>query len=269
MSEEQRPTKVEVGQRYAWNNDVFTVTATRPGGLSEKRHDLIGERDGRVTWHDLDIDVVLRCGGKFLGYSHPREQSEPGVRAGREHSNNAFIWAKCNHVGECPYKHQRNVDTPAPTGKAGEAPKGPTLCDHGRAVGLCAVCDDELATPAASKPQKREVYAGGAWLDYERLHDPDSFDLYKRRRIDGVEVAALTVESGIRIVGTYDRNVSACGDCGEVALVDAYGNCEPCIAKEAAEHGPALRLDLEQQPSAAQKRGPREVGKPHRPWEMP
>jgi hypothetical protein len=42
----------------------------------------------------------------------------------------------------------------------------------------------EYAKP--TKPQRREVSVDGRnWLDYERLHDPDAFEVYPWRKVDG------------------------------------------------------------------------------------
>lgn len=76
------------------------------------------------------------------------------------------------------------------------------------------------ASTVTSKPL-REVYAGGAWLDYERLSDPDPFHLYKRRRENGVEVAAVepTGYGGL----TFREAANRDGIASRIMKADDYG----------------------------------------------
>lgn len=67
---------------------------------------------------------------------------------------------------------------------------------------------DPAFLPTA-KPPLREVFSGGAWLDFDRfLANSDEqwrFEDFKHRRENGI-VAAVAVETGVRIVGKYNPN---------------------------------------------------------------
>lgn len=56
--------------------------------------------------------------------------------------------------------------------------------------------------PLASKPQVREVGAGGGWINYDSMVDSDPFESYPVRRVDGV-VATMAETPGVRVVGKY------------------------------------------------------------------
>jgi hypothetical protein len=69
--------------------------------------------------------------------------------------------------------------------------------------------------------QHREVSEDGRhWLDYDRLTDPDAFDVYRHRRVDGVVMGALAI-SGPPVVGKYGPNMRA-----ESRILDALVKSE-------------------------------------------
>jgi hypothetical protein len=75
----------------------------------------------------------------------------------------------------------------------------------------CAAEDAREASPVAARapaPPRREVRTtGGTWINYDSMVDPDPFEAYPLRRLNGV-VAAIAETSSVRIVGTYDDNES-------------------------------------------------------------
>jgi len=99
------------------------------------------------------------------------------------------------------------TDTPAPT--PAEPAQQSTKPVTGRsAPGTSPSTSSTDAGAAAAIPAAplREVFAGGSWLDFDKFlagsDEAEPFDAYKRRRVNGVEVAAA-VETGVTIVGEY------------------------------------------------------------------
>ena len=71
---------------------------------------------------------------------------------------------------------------------------------------VAATAKQAVPRIGVKKPQKREVsHNGRTWIDYDRMEDPDAFDVYPHRRVDGVEVPMMATPAAMRVkvIGSY------------------------------------------------------------------
>lgn len=225
-----RPASLAVGQRYIFEDvqsmGPFVVTVVTGGNATIKY-----EKSGyRGNFSHRCIEQT----GRYLGTSAP--PAPVGVRAGQRRRWNvghvghqygpfvvveespgmffgryAFDSSAKRTAALSPDQLARQTTLLADAPTEGATPGTPTTQD----LPLTRSAVDGGLTgagPGGQKPArfpKREVRTtGGTWISYDKMTDPDPFEAYPLRRVDGV-VAAMVTEPTVRVVGTYTGHSDA------------------------------------------------------------
>lgn len=195
----EKPTKVEVGQRWQYLTSKWTVLGFVDG---EPQMQMDGGGGSVVTGSATNL--LTMPGWKFLGPFSPSGVPAPGRVMGVRKVDPALgplpagcLWCGGELKGAEPFECEAcptggyRERTMAWQNGARDFPRAPPVtpavrpeqCIHELAKADCQIC----GSPSAPAVQRREVsHNGRDWIPYERLTDADPFDSYRHRRVDGV-----------------------------------------------------------------------------------
>lgn len=199
MSDVQRPSEVRPGQRWRGKfTGMAFETFVGAGGVLMAKYE-----DGDVTRADFSARH------EFLGYVGGPDSGGTGTApvmgedrrnrcpvaclvCGGDLDGNAFVCPPCTQAGD----EWPGLITEWDNG-ARDFPRVPRPVEFAGPSEATHVAVAEMHRAAeipavGMKPQRREVSTNGRdWLDYSKLHDPDPFDSYKHRRVDGACLASV------------------------------------------------------------------------------